>query len=71
MKRVFTFVSVRIGADLGCRSKQQHADPMKKLSHLLVATLTVTLATVAICLELNPLMICGLYSIAFGAIVTK
>ena len=42
-----------------------------KLTQILIATFTVLVATLAISIDLNPLMILGLYSIALGTIVTR
>jgi hypothetical protein len=42
-----------------------------KLAQILVATFTIVVATLAIVADLNPLMILGLFAIAFGAIITR
>lgn len=48
------------------------AEPMKtKLTQILLSTFTVSVATLAISIDLNPLMIIGLYSIALGTIVNR
>jgi hypothetical protein len=58
--------------DTSKTAQPKQPEKMKtKLAQILISTFTVAVATLAIVADLNPLMILGLFAIAFGAIITR